>query len=173
MLTTLSGSGPEDSTRSILYAFICSTFRILSTTHIMHSVLMRFDFNLLHACWKPLENNTRTIVMIFQWFTTRVVQLMVVFLGFHPTQYMWFVLLKRRDKPPILHRIEIQRAAITRTNRINFADIKIGVSRFVSMYCLQCLSLALLHKYRFSNTQVVFRTTVCNKHKDVHNKCKL
>jgi hypothetical protein len=86
---------------------------------------------------------------------------------------MWFVLLKRRKKPPILYRIEIQRAAITRTNRINFADIKNGVSRFVCMYCLQRLSQALLNKYCFSNIQVVFRTRVCNNNQDVHNKCKL
>jgi hypothetical protein len=68
---------------------------------------------------------------------------------------MWFVLLKRLNKPLILYGIEIQSAAITRTNRINFADIKNGVRRFVSMYCLQCSSLTLLNKYRFSNTQVV------------------
>jgi hypothetical protein len=70
---------------SILYAFICSTLRILSTTHIMQSVVMRFYFNILHACWKPLENNTRTIVMSFQCFMARVVQSMVVFLDFYPT----------------------------------------------------------------------------------------
>jgi hypothetical protein len=85
----LSGSGLINyikiPLRSILYAFICSTFRILSTTHIMHSVVMRFYFNISHACWKPLENNTRTIVLSFQCFTVRVVQLMVVFLGFYPT----------------------------------------------------------------------------------------
>jgi hypothetical protein len=86
---------------------------------------------------------------------------------------MWFVLLKRRNKPPILYGTEIQRAAITRTNRVNFAGIKNGVSRFVSMYSLQCLSLALLNKYRFSNMQVVFRTRVCNSNQDVDNKCKL
>jgi hypothetical protein len=85
---------------------------------------------------------------------------------------MWFVLLKRRNKPPILYGIEIQRAVITRTNRINFLCIKNGVSRFVSMYCLQRLSLTLLNKYRFSNIQVVFRTRVCNNNQDVHNKCK-
>jgi hypothetical protein len=77
--------------------------------------------------------------MNFQCFTVRVIQLMVVFLGSYPTSYMWFVLLKRRNKPPILYGIEIRRAAITRTNRINFADIKNGVSRFVSTYCLQYL----------------------------------
>jgi hypothetical protein len=85
----LSGRGPINYIkiphRSILYAFNCNTFRILSTTHIMHSVVMRFYFNILHACWKPLENNTRTIVMSFQCFTARVVQLMIVFLGFYPT----------------------------------------------------------------------------------------
>jgi hypothetical protein len=86
---------------------------------------------------------------------------------------MWFVLLKRRNKLSILYGVEIQRAAITRTNRTNFADIKKGASRFVSVYCLQCLSLALLNKYRFSNVQVVFRTRVCNNNQDVHNKCKL
>lgn len=134
---------------------------------------MRVYFNILHACWKPLENNTRTFIMSFQCFTARVIQFMVVFLGSYPTSYMWFVLLKRRNKPPILYGIEIQRAAITRTNRINFADIKNGVSRFVSTYCLQYLSLALLNKYRFSNIQVVFRTRVCNNNQDVPNKCKL
>jgi hypothetical protein len=85
---------------------------------------------------------------------------------------MWVVLLKRWNKPSILYGIEIQSAAITRTNRINFADIKNGVSCFVSMYCLQCLSLTLLNKYRFSNIQVVFRTRVCNNNQDVYNKCK-
>jgi hypothetical protein len=86
---------------------------------------------------------------------------------------MWSVLLKRRNKPPILYGIEIQRAAITRKNLINFADIKNGVNRFVSICCLQCISVALLNKYRFSNIQVVFRTRVCNNNQDVHNKCKL
>jgi hypothetical protein len=85
----LSGSGPINyikiPLRSILYAFICSTFRILSTTHITHSVVTRFYFKILKSCCKPLENNTRTIVMSFQCFTARVVQLMVVFLGFYPT----------------------------------------------------------------------------------------
>jgi hypothetical protein len=85
---------------------------------------------------------------------------------------MWVVLPKRRNKPQILYAIEIQRAAITRTNRINFADIKTAVSRFVSMYSLQCISLALLNKYRFSKIQVVFSTRVCNNNQDVHNKCK-
>jgi hypothetical protein len=85
----LSGSGSihyiKIPLHSILHAFICSTFRVLSTTHTVHSVAMRFDFNILHGCRKPLENNTRTIVMSFQCFTARVVQLMVVFLGFYPT----------------------------------------------------------------------------------------
>jgi hypothetical protein len=84
-----SGSGPINyikiPLRSILYAFNCSTFRILSTTHVMHSVVMRFYFNILLACCKPLENNTRTVGMSFQCFTARVVQLMTVFLGFYPT----------------------------------------------------------------------------------------
>jgi hypothetical protein len=84
-----SGSGPINYIkvpfRSILYAFNCSTFRILSTTHIMHSVVMRFYCNILHACWKPPENNTRTIVMSLQYFTASVVLLMAVFSGFYPT----------------------------------------------------------------------------------------
>jgi hypothetical protein len=84
----LSGSGPINYTkiplRSILYAFNCGTFRIISPTHNLHSLVMRFYFNILHACWKPL-GNTRTGVMSFQCFTARVVPLMVVLLCFYPT----------------------------------------------------------------------------------------
>jgi len=37
---------------------------------------------------------------------------------------MWSARLKRRKTPAILHYVKIQKAAIMRSNRINFAEIE-------------------------------------------------
>lgn len=84
-------------------------------------------------------------------------------LGFYPSYYMWFVLLKRPIKQTVLYGVEIQ--STPRSEQIVIILLRLTKRRhlfFLHVLLTTFHSVILISKGLFSNIKVVFNTIVCN-----------